>query len=317
MIALVSGLCCAAPARAIDSSAGTGAGAFMKIGLGSARAMGMGGAYTALASGADGLSWNPAAIAVSQQREVSFSHLAWLQDYGGNYAAYVHPLGQNVLGVNLGWLGADNFDARDAAGRPTPSQNVTVNDTFLTVALARTFFAERLSVGGALKRVYESNDGDNYSSIVADAGAQLRLFNNSLALGFVVQNSGGSSDVVRTTRYGAAYTFSQYLTMAAEIESPSDNRSRSRLGLELTLPEEVLQVGRFALRAGYYDADDHGTNYDDGLLKDLKLDKTSSLTFGAGIYSGEVFGYAAGLDIAIAPYGELGRATQLSLKVAF
>jgi len=87
--------------------------------------------------------------------------------------------------------------------------------------------------------------------------------------------------------------------------------------LEITLPESMLQVGRFTFRGGYYETDDTGTNYDDGMMKTLGLTKVSNFSMGAGIYSNEMMGYGIGLDFAVAPYGALGKATQISLKVSF
>ena len=313
----VSALCAARPAAAQSSNAGTGAGAFMKIPFGSARAMGMGQAYTALAEGVDGMAWNPAALAYTQQREVEVSHLNWLQDYGGNYIAYAQPLGQSVVGVNMAYSSIDGFDARDANAIAQPSDDVTASNMFASVALARSFFTERLALGGAVKRVSENNAGDNYASVVFDLGARLRLF-NSLYLGASAQNIGNKQEVVQITRYGAALEMSQYLTVTGEVQKPSDNKNRLGLGAEITLPEDVLQVGKFMFRVGYFSNDDAGTDYDtSGLLKSLKLNESSNLTLGAGLYSGNLLGYAMGLDFAMAPYGALGRAEQISVRVSF
>jgi hypothetical protein len=80
---------CFGNAYPIADNAGTDAAAFMKIGLGSPRAQALGRAYSALASGADSLYWNPAGIAHSTQRELFAAHLQWVQDYSGSTVAYV------------------------------------------------------------------------------------------------------------------------------------------------------------------------------------------------------------------------------------
>jgi len=305
------------PAAAQDANAGTQAGAFMKIPFGSARAMGMGQAYTALAEGVDGMTWNPAALASTQQREVEVSHISWLQDYAGNYVAYAQPLGQSVVGVNLAYASIDGFDARDANAIAQPSDDISASDMFMTVALARSFFTDRLSIGGAVKRVSEDNDGDNYANMVFDLGAQLRLF-SALHLGFSAQNIGNKQNVVQINRYGAALDLSQYFTVAGEVQQPSDNQTRLGVGAEITMPEDMLQIGRFMLRIGYFSNDDAGTDYTaTGLIKSLNLNQNSNLTVGAGLYSGNVLGYSVGLDFAMAPYGALGRAEQFSGRIAF
>ncbi|MFA5162156.1 MAG: UPF0164 family protein [Elusimicrobiales bacterium] len=296
--------------------AGSGAGAFMKLPIGSARGTALGHSYTALAEGADGLSWNPAALATVSQRELAFSHISWFQDYGGNYAAYAQPMGSWVVGVNFAYLSIDNFDVRDIYGMGGNTETVSVNNTFGSVALSRAFFKEKFMLGGALKRVSEGNDGSNYSSMCFDLGAKARLFDR-LLLGMSLQNLGATGDVVQMMRTGAAWVINDYITVSGEIETPSDSRTRKGFGAEITLPESLIQVGKFSLRAGYFDNDDTGENYDDGMLKTLGLNRISDISLGAGFYSNELAGYGIGMDFAVAPYGALGKATQISVKIAF
>ena len=301
---------------AIDDKAGTGAGAFMKLGLGCPRAQALGRAYTALAEGGEALAWNPAGIALSQQREAYFSHLSWLGDYSGNYLAYIQPIGQTVIGANFAYLSMNGFDVRDANNIPQPSDSVDVQHGFATLAVSRAFFTEHLALGASAKRISENNDGDEYTNLVFDFGAKLRM-GRILSLGWAMQNVGNSDEVVQVTRYGAAVNLTSYVTVSGELEQPTDNRRRLGMGLEIHLPEELLQVGRFSLRLGYYDSDDHGKNYDDDFLKRFSLDQTSKVSFGFGLYTSEVFGYGVGLDYAMVPYGALGKTSQIALRFQF
>src|SRR5437870_4781354 len=87
----------ASPARAIDAAAGTGGAQFLKIGQGSARAMALGGAYAALAEGSDAMTWNPAGLAQTQQREVAFSYLRYVQGLDSPvYLGYAQPMGRTA-----------------------------------------------------------------------------------------------------------------------------------------------------------------------------------------------------------------------------
>jgi len=306
----------ASSAFAIDDRAGTGAGSFMKLGLGSPTALALGRAYSAEAEGPSALTWNPAGIASSQQKEVYFSYLDWVQDYSGKYVAYTQPLGQAVIGINFAYLGLNGFDSRDENNIPQFSGDTEVRDTFATLALARSFFDNVLSLGAGIKRVTENNDGTEYSNVVFDIGGQFRPF-EFLSIGAAMVNLGNKDEVVNISRVGASLHLGPFFTVMGEVEQPSDNRSRLGMGMQFTLPEDMLHVGSFNLRVGYYDYDDHGRNYDSDFLKRLGLDNASKLSFGIGIYTSQLFGYGARLEYAMVPFGTLGKVNQFALGVQF
>ncbi|HOX22322.1 MAG TPA: hypothetical protein PLL10_02570 [Elusimicrobiales bacterium] len=316
MAVMAAGWVAACPALAIDDKAGTGAGTFMKLGLGSPTALALGRAYSAEAEGPSAMVWNPAGTASSQQKEVYFSYLDWIQDYTGKYVAYTQPLGQSVIGVNFGYLGISGFDVRDSNNIPQFSGDTEVRNTFATLTLARSLFNDVLSVGGGIKRVTENNDGSEYTNVVFDLGAQFRPF-EFLSFGAAMMNIGNKSEVVNINRFGTSLHLGSFVTVMGEIEQPSDNRSRLGMGVQFTLPEDMLHVGSFNLRVGYYDYDDHGRNYDSSFLKRLGLDNTSKLSFGIGIYTSQLFGYGARLEYAMVPFGTLGKVNQFALGVQF
>ena len=58
---------------------GTTAAQFLKIGVGP-RAIGMGGAYTALADDINAMYWNPAGLSRMNSKEAFFNHVDWIMD---------------------------------------------------------------------------------------------------------------------------------------------------------------------------------------------------------------------------------------------
>lgn len=306
----------AAPARAIDASAGTGGASFMKIGTGNPRAQALGNAYVALAEGVDALTWNPAGIAVAQQRAIVYSNQSWLQGYGGHYIGYVQPTGRTVWGANLASLSVDGFEARDSQGIPVDNSNIVARDAFATVGLARSFFLERFFLGGAVRGIQEDDAGTKYQSVVGDLGVLFRP-SPRFALGAAVQNVfGDKTNVAQTQRYGAAFTPSSFLTVSLEVSKESDNQARVGAGLEISLPQELLSVGEFSLRLGMFNQDNSGPGTDE-TLKHLGLDKTNGFSFGVGLYSPQILGYGVGLDYSLVPFGALGVANQIAVKLTF
>jgi hypothetical protein len=312
-----------APARAIDESAGTGGAQFLKIGQGSARAMALGRAYVALAEGSDALTWNPAGLAVTQQKELTFSYLRYVQDVNTTvgvwpgYTAYAHPMGRTVWGANVAYMRMDGFDARDANGVPLDSTNVRVTDGFGTLGIARSFWYEKLFIGGAVRAVHEDLAGVSNDTMVGDVGVLLKP-NNVLSLGFAVQNFGTSvENVPSTTRGGAGLRLGDFVTVGLELNKAADSGARIGIGAEFQLPEQYLEVGQLTFRAGYYSQDDLGQNYESDTLKTFRMDRSNGLSFGFGLYTSQAFGYGIALDYAFVPYGALGTVDQISLKLKF
>lgn len=307
----------AAPARAIDSAAGTGGAAFLKLGQGSARAMALGQSFVALAEGSDALTWNPAGLALSQQKEFVYSYLRHVQDLDTPlYLGYAHPMGRTVWGANVGYLGMNDFEVRDANGVPQPNQNVQVRDGFGSLGIARSFWYEKLFIGGAMRVVHEDNAGNLHDTIVGDIGVIARP-NNVLSLGFAVQNFGTNvANVPSTTRGGAGLRVGDFVQLGLEVNKAADQAARVGLGAEVQVPEEYLEIGQLTFRVGYFNSDHKGQSFSNE-LKALRLDRASGLSFGFGLFTSQAFGYGIGLDYAFVPMGALGTVDQISLKMKF
>ena len=307
----------ALPSAAADTKVGTEGAAFLKIPTGSPRAQALGNCGVSIVEGGEAMNINPAGIASAQMREVSFSYLSWIQDYSGQYLSYVHPIGQSVVGVNLAYYGLKNFDVRDSEGKPQYGQDVKVRNGYATVSIAKGFFLEKLLVGVSAKEVLEDNYTTEYKNLVFDMGAVLRL-GRKLSFGWAGQNmSGKQGQVVKVNRLGGAWIFNPFLTLVLEQKTYSDRNGLLGGGLEFNLPEELLQVGRVSLRAGYTPSDSYGKNIDDSTLKQLGMTDISGWSFGVGIYSAQALGYGMGLDYTMSPYGALGKGGQLALKFQF
>ena len=318
LILFVTFLLAGAPLSASENkSIGTDAGVFMKIPFGAPRAQALANTGVSNAEGAEALFLNPAGIASNQMREISLAHLSWFQDYSANHVSFIYPFQTSkwVMGANVNYASIEDFDNRDESGVPL-NDDIFVRHGYITVSLAREFFMERLLIGGSVKGVLEDNYDEEYKNIVFDAGAMLKI-GRRLSVGCSLSNINGDDDIVQMQRLGASFRFNSYVSANVEQKKYSDRDAVTAAAVEVTLPEELLQVGRVSLRAGYSPSDDLGKNRDDRALDTFGMQETAGWSFGFGLYSAQALGYGVGIDYAFVPAGALGKISQLSVRSQF
>lgn len=309
-------LALAAPAAWADSyaDAGTSASAFLKIDAGAPRAQALGNAFVSIADGPQALFWNPAGSASATTREVAFAYQDYLQGYKSRVLSYLQPLGKTILGVSLNYMDMDGFDYRDEFGDMQPVVGKPVQNFVGSVSLARGFINQGLQIGATAKYINEKLDTYRYTNVGFDVGAKIRPF-KWLGVGAAIVNIGDKDEMPRGLRFGADLN-TKYWTVSGEYMKYRDDEARLGVGLEIHIPEDLLQVARFDLRVGYYDRESTGYSESKN-LKSLGLDSTSKVSFGFGVYSGELFGYGASLDYAVTPFGALGTSQQIAVSVEF
>ena len=309
-------LALAAPAAMADTyaDAGTSASAFLKIDAGSPRAQALGNAFVSIAEGPEALFWNPAGSASATTRELSLAYQDYLQGYKSRVLSYLQPMGKTIIGVTLNYMDMSGFDYRDEYGDLQPVVGKPVQNFVGSVSLARGFFNQGLQLGATAKYINEKLDTYRYTNVGFDVGGKIRPW-SWLGAGIAVVNIGDKDEMPRGLRAGADIN-TKYWTISGEYMKYCDDEWRYGVGLEVHIPEDVLQVARFDLRVGYYDRE--STGYSDSKnLKSLGLDATSKVSFGFGIYSGELFGYGASLDYAVTPFGALGTSQQIAVMMQF
>lgn len=100
LLGLVAGMSATGPAQAAKY-----AGSFMENGVG-ARALGMGGAFTAVADDPSATFWNPAGLAGVKSHELLAMHSELFGDLiDRDFAAYVQPVSWSLLGGTEGGVG--------------------------------------------------------------------------------------------------------------------------------------------------------------------------------------------------------------------
>jgi long-subunit fatty acid transport protein len=283
---------------------------FLKIGLG-ARAVGMGGAFTALADDVNALGWNPAGLSALSKRELGAMHAELASETRYDFVGYAHPLKQGTLAIGGVYLGHGSIEGRSATGAPTGSYNASDQ----AVSLG---FGSRLDSGlgwGAnVKYVRSAIETASAQSFAVDLGGRY-AFSSARGpgvplLGLAVQNLGPglkfqdqTSQLPLTVAAGVGYRLPVGLTLAMDFKHrPHGKESEFSVGTEYAL------LANFALRAGYGTVRTyHGTDNSAGGFSAL-----SGFATGLGF---KLRGYS--LDYSFTPAGELGNVQRFSLAARF
>lgn len=183
----------------------------------SARAAAMGSAYAALASGVDGVFWNPAGIALTRGQEFSTTYIKWLFDTRQYALGYARSFGDfGAIGVQLQYSDYGAFDEAKVGDGITiyPGQEFpyltgkTFKPYSYTAGLSyATQLTNRFSTGVAVKYSHESlydnatvvvrEDSTNSSSVntygnalLFDIGIHFNTGFHTVQVGASVQNFG-------------------------------------------------------------------------------------------------------------------------------
>jgi hypothetical protein len=266
------------------------AGEFLSIGVGG-RALGLGGAYTALANDVTAGYWNPAGLSHILYPQVTLMHderFAGLINY--DYGAVAMPLGVNAsLAISAIRLGVDNIpNTRDAGidanGNPLPSgslENFSGNYdeskiTYFNSADWAIYFSyakkinEQFSYGANVKLIRREIGTASATGLGFDIAAQYML-SDKFALGANIQDvtttlvawSTGTNELISPTlKLGSAYFIDAWggrFAPAFDIDLRFENR-RSASNMHIGklsadfhggLEYDVQSI--LAIRAGYSD----------------------------------------------------------------
>jgi hypothetical protein len=278
----------AATAQQIGSGSqtkvGTTAAQFLGIGMGG-RAVGMGGAFTAISDDINALYWNPAGIAGSSRLQLGINRASWLVDTRFIWAGITIPAGiAGTFGVAVTSLDYGTFDVTTMAREDGTGETFTAADLAVQLTWAR-MLTDRFSVGLTMKYINQTIYTAAANGFAIDAGFLFNtgLLPNGLKIGASVSNFGTSMrmrgaaltvdydqtrgrqagvngntpaelrgdefNIPLNYRLGVSYDLvrnpQNRFTLAADALSPNDNTQTINLGTEYAWKDVVFFRGGY------------------------------------------------------------------------
>lgn len=287
------------------SNVGKAGAQFLKIGTG-ARAMGMGGAFGAVAGDIGGMNWNPAGLGAMEKREISTTYLKYFEGVDYGHLGYAHPTARGTVGIGVTYLTLDGIEARAtdtvAADREFGADDMAVNVTFAKKGLFSSL-SEDLTIGITGKYISMKLDDETATTGALDVGMLYNSPWEGLDIGLTLQNMGPGPKFVEESdplplnlKLGVAYrTLEKKLLLSMDIDQNLvEKKAYGSLGTEYSM--KALSV-----RAGYK----FGQDTDN-------LGALAGLGVGIGIRV-----YSSQIDYAFVPFGDLGDTHRFSLSLRF
>lgn len=283
LLALVALLPTQAAATEPFAKVGTYALPFLKIPV-SARASGMGGAFTAISNDATATYWNPAGLVDMTRTQIALNQTWWPADIALSYAAAAFnlPFVPGTFGVSARALTLDPQIERTIYRPEGTGRTFDAGDMSFGVSYSK-FFTDKFSSGGTVHFIHSGLAEKSVNTFALDFGLVYRIGLWGMRLGMMIQSLGAKvnyddreSKMPTIFKVGMAATPYQAgvnsLQAVAEFSHPSDNQERINVGAEYGFNQF------FFMRGGYnFNADSEGLAAGFGLRIDTS--QTSDLMF--------------------------------------
>lgn len=180
-------------------TASFGFGQFAKVGTSglqfldipvSARAVGMGNTFSAVANDASTLFWNPAGMENIQGGEIYASYVSWPADINLNSIAGAYNIeGIGHIGVSFRMLDVGLMNRTDVFNSAGNGGTFGVEDYAVGVSYSRSL-TDRFALGATVKLVHEKLADYSDDGWAVDLGGFYNTGYRDITLGFAIQNFG-------------------------------------------------------------------------------------------------------------------------------
>jgi hypothetical protein len=276
-----------------QAKVGTAGAQFLKIGV-SARAVGMGDAFIGVANDASALYYNPAGVAVLENKELVATHIEYPADIQYEFVGLVYPVPQlyGALGLTAYWLHTGDMPVTTYEHPRGTGQTFTAADMAYGLTYAASL-TDHLSMGMTFKVISQMLETEKATGWATDAGIYYQTGFRDFKLCMMLANFGPDMKFIQETyplpmdfRFGTSINIiqseNQKLTWAGQISRPNDNLERFCTGFE------YWAKNMLALRVGKkfnYDFNNNGRLMSTAGFEDRQSfnSLTSGITFGFGL----------------------------------
>ena len=316
-----------------QNKVGTTAAAFLGIGAGP-RAIGMGSAFTAVASDPSALYWNPAGVSRTGQTEVLFEYTNYFFGISYNYFAGVVALNEdNAIGVSITNLNYGSDVVTTLSAPEGTGQTWSASDWAVGVTYSRNL-TDRFSIAGTAKMIIQKIWRESATGWALDGGVLYITPFNDMKIGMEIANFGtdmqltgsdlfvsydsnpsmeGNNKNIPAQYYTNSYPLPLFfrvglsmdvvqlgnhrLTVAADAIHPSDNLQSVNVGAEYSWGNLIF------LRAGYKSL--------------FQPNSQEGLTLGVGFRYQIDTHLIAKIDYGFEDYGLLKNLQEFSFSIGF
>jgi hypothetical protein len=316
--------------------AGINAAAFLKVGVG-ARQIGMGSAVTSLNGDVTNVFWNPAGIALKDDKaQVSFTYNSWIGGLTQNAVAASYKMeGIGTIGIGVMTFGMTGIVAdRDIYPSNAVLQALQIDqataDTYdymdlLAQVTYSTYVMDRLALGASVKLIHEKIDDMNASAIGFDLGSVYNIGLLDWNIGARISNLGSdikfydyASPIPLTFSMGTSMTpiriGSNAITFAIDAVKPQDGQQYYYTGMEYNYNNMIFLRGGWKMNYSYLglagDGIDPGTSQRMGVQTSLEK---GSLGAGVRVPMAE---YMLSLDYAYTVFTGFSDVHRITLHVS-
>jgi hypothetical protein len=284
---------------------GTFAAPFLKIGV-SARAAGMGSAYTAVADGATAIYWNPAGMVAQSRTEVTLNSVMWPADIDIYFvgAIFSTPYLPGTWGISARALTMDPQLERTIYMPEGTNRYFDAGDMSFGLSYAM-WFTDKFSAGITAHFIHMGLADKSVQTMAFDFGLIYRIGIQGMKLGMMIQSLGSEVNFddrasKMPTLFKVGLSMDAYrrgahaLLISGEFSHPSDNKERMNAGFEYGFNKF------FYLRSGY------NIGYD-----------TQGLAWGVGFRFDTSQTSGIGFDYAWEDLAYLGSAHRFTLNFSY
>lgn len=168
---------------------GTTAAPFLGIGAGP-KAIGMGGAFVAVANDPSALYWNPSGISRDGRNEFLFEHTNYLVGTSYNFFGGVIALDdENAIGLSVTYLDYGTEEVTTVASPDGTGQTWSAKDMAIGLSYSRNL-TDRFSIGGTAKMILQQIWHESATGWAIDAGLLYTTPFNGMKIGMAISNFG-------------------------------------------------------------------------------------------------------------------------------